>query len=546
MEVKSDIASKFVLIEEFEIFSQIVENIPAVLLMFSANYKELIYASPSYEKIYGRSRENLYKHPESWMNNIHSEDRDHVIRIDQDNHSKGYEIEYRIVRPDGSIKWVHDRVSINHDKSGNIHSIFRFIEDIDHRRQIYESMRDAFQRSVEIVHSIPSGLFIYQYIPEDKLILIDGNPSAERLTGLKIDEWRNAELSDIMPNARKLGVIEKCLKVIKTGQPIEIDDLHYKDERFEGNFRMRIFRMPGDQLGIAFEDITELKKSNEREAQAYAQGRIEIVDTLLHNIGNAINSVTTGIGTIQENLYNKKLSRHIVSLANAIKSHIDDFANYIKNDPQGQKVADFIIALAEDFVKQEENLTRIVNRVRERAQHIADIIRTEKVLSKRNVYRKEINLRKAIDDAINVLLDSIRKRDIEVKIDCELAPKEINVQESQFHQMLINLVKNSIEAIDEFSKKVDDWNYTPSITIKSYIKDENFVIEVIDNGIGIEQDNIEMIFRPGYTTKETGSGLGLHSVANFVNGCGGQIYAISEGIYKGATMRIVLPVSSIS
>lgn len=546
MKINSNMANGFVLTEKSDIFNQIVENIPAVLLLFSDNYKELIYVSESYEKVFGRSRQNLYEHPESWINNIHPEDRDYVVKIDQDDHSKGYEIEYRIIRPDGSIKWVHDRVSINLDKSGKLHSTFRFIEDIDHHKQVYESMRDAFQRSVEIVHSIPSGLFIYQYFPEDKLILLDGNPAAERLTGLKIEEWRNAEFNDMMPHARKLGITEKCIKVIKTGKPIEIDDLYYKDERFEGNFRMRIFRMPGEQLGIAFEDITELKKSNEREAQAYAQGRIEIVDTLLHNIGNAINSVTTGIGTIQENLYNRRLSRHIVSLANAVKSNIDDFANYIKNDPQGQKVADFIIALAEDFVKQEENLTNIVNRVRERAQHIADIIRTEKVLSKRNVYRKEISLRNAIDDAINVLLDSIKKRHIEVTIDCESAPKEINIQESQFHQMLINLVKNSIEAIDELSKKVDNLDYVPSITIKSYIENENFVIEVIDNGIGIDKVNIDMIFRPGYTTKETGSGLGLHSVANFVNGCGGQIYAKSDGLYKGTTMQIVLPVSSIS
>ncbi|MGQ9610699.1 MAG: PAS domain-containing sensor histidine kinase [bacterium] len=546
MKINSEVANKFVLNEKSDIFNQIVENIPAVLLLFYDNYKELIYASESYEKVFGRSRQNLYEHPESWINNIHPEDRDHVVKIDQDGHSKGYEIEYRILRPDGSTKWVHDHVSKNFDKSGKLHSTFRFIEDIDHHKQVYESMRDAFQRSVEIVHSIPSGLFIYQYLPEDKLILIDGNPAAERLTGLKIEEWCNAELNDMMPYARKLGITEKCIKVIKTGKPIEIDDLYYKDERFEGNFRMRIFRMPGEQLGIAFEDITELKKSNEREAQAYAQGRIEIVDTLLHNIGNAINSVTTGIGTIQENLHNRRLSKHIVSLANAVKSNIDDFANYIKNDPQGQKVADFIIALAEDFVKQEENLTKIVNRVHERAQHIADIIRTERTLSKRNVYRKEINLRNAIDDAINVLLDSIKKRYIEITIDCESAPKEINIQESQFHQMLINLVKNSIEAIDELSKKVDNPDYVPSIIIKSYIKNENFVIEVIDNGIGIDEVNIDMIFRPGYTTKKTGSGLGLHSVANFVDGCGGQIYAKSEGLYKGTTMQIVLPVSSIS
>ena len=61
-----------------------------------------------------------------------------------------------------------------------------------------------------------------------------------------------------------------------------------------------------------------------------------------------------------------------------------------------------------------------------------------------------------------------------------------------------------------------------------------------------EKDKQELIFRPGYTTKDSGTGLGLHSVANFVKGCDGQIFALSNGIGKGAIMRIVFPMSSVS
>jgi len=301
--------------------------------------------------------------------------------------------------------------------------------------------------------------------------------------------------------------------------------------------------MPGDQLGIAFENITELKKSGEREAQAYAEGRLSIVDTLLHNIGNAINSVTTGIGTIKENLNSSRLTKHLISLSNAVEAHRHEFGAYVENDPQGKKVADFITALANDFARQDEELAKIVDRVRERAQHVADIIRTEKVLSKRSTYRKDIDLRKAVDEAINVLSDSIRKRNIDVIIDCEEAPKEISIQESQFHQMLINLVKNSIEAIDDLNnaKLKTTINKKSEIKIKSYVNSEALIIEISDNGIGIEESKLEAIFRPGYTTKDSGSGLGLHSVANFVNSCGGNIFALSDGYSKGATMRIVLP-----
>ena len=77
---------------------------------------------------------------------------------------------------------------------------------------------------------------------------------------------------------------------------------------------------------------------------------------MLHNIGNAINSVTTGIGTLQENISNNKLTRHIALLADAIKKRQEDFADYVENDPQGQMVAPFIVALAEDFGRQDTEM----------------------------------------------------------------------------------------------------------------------------------------------------------------------------------------------
>lgn len=529
-------------------FCQISETIPAVLCIFSSNSDEVFYVSPSYERIFGRSCENLYKNPKSWLNCIHPEDCQKIFDTGKTLFGKEYEINYRIIRPDGAVRWMKDRVVPIQDKSEKVDRILRFIEDITENRQREEALRDSF---LSIVNAIPSGLFIYQYKPEDSFILIDGNPAAERMTNMSVNEYLGNDIRNVWLQAENIGLIDKCLSVIKNGDTIEIDDLEYRDRRFEGSFRVRIFRIPGSQLGIALENLTELKKSGEMVAQAYALGRIEMVDTLIHNIGNAINSVTTGIGTLLEILTNNRLTRHISSLAKAIKAHQDDFADYISDSPQGQKVAPFILALSDDLVRQEEELTRIVNRVRDRAQHIADIVRTEKLISGKGIYRKQINLQKAIDDAINVLQDSIKRRNIEISIDCEFAPKDILIQESQFHQMLINLVKNAVEAFDEFSIRDNQDDITDPIIdgqliqIRCYTKDDCLIIDVIDKGIGIEESKLEAIFRPGYTTKESGSGLGLHSVANFIKTCNGQITAISDGLYSGTTMRISLPLSSI-
>ena len=143
---------------------------------------------------------------------------------------------------------------------------------------------------------------------------------------------------------------------------------------------------------LIFRDITQRVLAEEALMQAFAQGRLEVVDTILHNIGNAINSVTTGTDTLYQNFTNDQLVRRLRALADAIKLHRDDWIDYIENDPQGQKVRPFIIALAEDFVRRNRGLARTVERVRDRAKHIADIVRTQGSSGSSSRSRKDINL----------------------------------------------------------------------------------------------------------------------------------------------------------
>ena len=295
---------------------------------------------------------------------------------------------------------------------------------------------------------------------------------------------------------------------------------------------------------IVFRDVTHRVIAEEALTQAFAQGRLEIVETILHNIGNAINSVTVGINVLQENLVGNPLMDHFFAFADVVKAHQEDWADYIKDDPQGQQVLPFIIALAADFTDQNREVVETLGRVSERVTHINDIISTQKSSNQPSMMWKEINLQKAILSALKLQQDSIDKRGIKVHVNCEHAPEEIRIQESQFNQMLVNLVKNSIEAIDELARS-GGFNETPRIAVKAYISEDFLYLDVTDNGIGIAPENLKLIFSAGYTTKESGTGLGLHSSANFVIGSGGQIYPLSEGIGKGTTMRIMLRCSSV-
>ena len=382
------------------------------------------------------------------------------------------------------------------------------------------------------------------------------NPSAEKIIGMGAvetdpDEWSDSYGLFFPDRVTPLPSDELPLALALKGETSDDVEMFVRNPKVPDGVFISVSGRPirdemgTDKGGVAvFRDVTHRVIAEEALTQAFAQGRLEIVETILHNIGNAINSVTVGINVLQENIVGNQLINRFSALADMVKSHQEDWVDFIENDPKGQQVLPFMIALAADFTNQNEKMVKTLERVNERVTHIIDIIRTQKSSNQPSMTRKTIDLQQTILSAVKLQHDSIGKRSIEVDVDCENAPQEIQIQESQFQQMLVNLLKNSIEAIDELIQS-GGLNETPRIEIKAYIREDFLYLDVTDNGIGVAQKDSKLIFNAGYTTKDSGTGLGLHSSANFVIGSGGKIYPLSEGIGKGTTMRIMMRCSSI-
>jgi signal transduction histidine kinase len=188
--------------------------------------------------------------------------------------------------------------------------------DIAYRKQAEEALRTA----ADIIQAIPSGLFIYQFQPPDQLILINANPTAEQLTGVSLREWQGKEFNEIWPQAKASGITAACLKVLQTGETLEVDDLYYEDEHLTNFFRLRVFAMPANRLGIAFEDITEMKAA---ETAAHEQ---RLLATTLVKTAQVINQTLdyeTVMALVLENL--KELVPH-------------DGANLMLLDPSGENL----------------------------------------------------------------------------------------------------------------------------------------------------------------------------------------------------------------
>jgi PAS domain S-box-containing protein len=124
-------------------FQQIADHICEVIWMSTADLSDILYVSRGYETIWGRSCDSLRLAPRSWIDGIHPDDRGRVVALVEERRAQGFEVEYRVVRPDGSMRWVWDRGFPIKDESGRVYRVAGIAEDITERKRIDEQLRTS-------------------------------------------------------------------------------------------------------------------------------------------------------------------------------------------------------------------------------------------------------------------------------------------------------------------------------------------------------------------------------------------------------------------
>jgi PAS domain S-box-containing protein len=126
-----------------EKFRQLTENINKVFWLTNADLSEILYVSPACESIWGSSCETLYANPKSFLDAIHPDDRQRAIAHIENNTIGEYEIEYRIVHPDGSVRWIKDRSFPIRNQAGEIYRRAGIAQDITSQKQAEASLRQT-------------------------------------------------------------------------------------------------------------------------------------------------------------------------------------------------------------------------------------------------------------------------------------------------------------------------------------------------------------------------------------------------------------------
>lgn len=178
-----------------------------------------------------------------------------------------------------------------------------------------------------------------------------------------------------------------------------------------------------------------------------------------------------------------------------------------------------------------EDLQEALKTIEKRGNGVMDFVNAYRdftTIPKPN--KQYLNINELLKSTIALTTPELEKVDVDFKIAIE-GDFSVFADPSLMEQVLINLIKNASEARSK--------NNNSCVKLRAYQTNERCIIEVEDNGMGIETEALSKVFIPFFTTKKAGSGIGLSLSRQIVQMHGGEITVKSE-INKGTTFRIVL------
>ncbi len=493
-----------------ERFREMAEHISEAFWLYDWNKREVIYTSPAYESIWGRPIEDLYAHEAEWNESVHPDDLEYArASFKKIVHTGGGEKrEYRIVRPDGSVRWVSDRGFAIRNENGQVVRIAGIAEDITERKRAEVALRESEERFRELAELMPETIFEVNL--EGQLTFVNRN--AYNYFGYTQADLKRGLTSFGMIIPADRDRAQENVARILSGEQTGINE--YTALRKDGTtFPVLIYSAPifkeGKPVGLRgfVIDITDRKTAEQErrklEVQFQQAQRFEALGTLAGGIAHDFNNLLMNIqGNTSIMLFE----------LNSTHPHFELLKNIEKQVKSGAQLTRQMLGYARKgkFNVKPVDLNQIVD---ESAETFG---RT----------RKEITIvRKFENDLFSIAADK-----------------------GQIDQVLLNLYVNAADAMPGGGKLILKTQNQTHLNIKSDHYNPmpgNYVqLTITDTGSGMDKAVLERIFDPFFTTKEMGrgTGLGLASVYGIIKSHDGYIDVESEKGF-GTTFTIFLPAS---
>ena len=426
-----------------------------------------------------------------------------IDRASQD--EKDWELEHRLLLPDGSVKYVHVVAHAVRDDSGNLEYVGA-VMDVTATKRSQQALESAFQEMQAlkdqhrlVIDSMPG--LVWSTLPDGSADFF--NQRWREYTGLSLEEalgwgWRAA----FHPEDRAL--LDGWNASVAAGEPFEAEA---RMRRADGEYRWFLIRAVPlhDEQGNIVKwygtstDIEDRKQAEEAVRQAQAElahvTRVMTMGELTASIAHEINQPLAAMVT------------------------------------NGNACLRWLTRATPNLEEAREAVERIIRDGKRAGEVIA---RIRALVRKTGTEKERLDLNEAIQEVVDLAQSEVRKNRVALRMELAADLPRVVGDRVQLQQVLLNLVMNGVETL----AAVADRPRELLIRSRQYESDQ-VLVTVQDSGMGIEREHLDKIFAPFYTTKVHGMGMGLSISRSIVENHGGRLWAVPHD-GPGATFQFTL------
>jgi PAS domain S-box-containing protein len=549
-------------------FRQLAENIREVFWMVDPRSSTSLYVSPAYEEIWGRSRSSIYDNWGSFLDSVHPDDRARVAdAVSRQAAGEAVEQEYRIVRPDGSVRWIHDRGYPIKDRSGQFYRVAGIAEDITERQRAEEERAQLLLREQQARARAEAAARRANFLAKASTVLASSLDyettlaSVARLAVPHVADWCSVDLLAGDGSLRQLGVAHADASKIELAHEWR---RRYPPDTHKLGLLVNVVRTGESALvpEITEELLAARISDPEQLRLVREQGLCSLMIVPLVARDRTLGAITfvTSESGIHYGTDDLALAE---DLARRAALAIDNAHLYQEVREADRRKDDFMAMLAHELrnplapVRNALHVQRmpgvdaatagraqaiIERQVRHLTRLVDDLLDASRIARNKIQLRPErLNLARLLRTTAEDRRTMVEEAGLALVVETPDAPVWVEGDATRLAQVLNNLLDNAA--------KFTDRGGTVTVQLTADAERGQAACRVRDTGIGIEPELLHRlfdIFAQGDRSLDRsrgGLGLGLAVVRGLIQLHGGEVEASSEGPGRGAEFTIRLPLT---